>query len=716
MEQYAFGPFRLDCGTRELWRGAVPVSLTPKAYDLLRALVMSGGVAIPKEQLLKQVWPDSFVSEDTLTQNIATLRRALGDSPDQPQYIVTVPRHGYRFAAVVRPVIDATQRTPVPGRGPWPVPRAIVALLAVISASTVVFVMSKIYLGPQAVVSNLVRFEVAAPPDTRFSVSASFPAISPDGRLLAFLAARAGEETRLWVRPLASARAHEMPGSAGALAPFWSPDSRFVGFFAHGSMKKVGVSGDAPESLCECVSRDALSGSWHGNDILFTRPEGIYRISAAGGVATRVTAPNPGRAETAHVLPEFLPDGRHFLYTTRVATEGSFESWIMVRSLDVPDDRRLLSTESQALYADGHILFVRDGQLLAQRFDASHLQALGDPVPITGAERIAINPSSPRGMFSVSRQARPPVLAYRDAPVAQLSWFDRGGNPLGAIGEPDDRNPAISHDGRRVAVSRQDATHRTRAIWILDVSRPGMASEVTKGGWDSCPVWSPDDGSIVFARGSPSEAQIYARTLSGTAAALPFGQRLQGCPLDWSRDGRTLLYAASRTAASSAEGLWLTAVPPSQPPTVLGDTAPTGPRGARGRISPNGRWLAYEADSGGRRDIYVRPFPAAAGPKWKVSSQGGIEPQWRGDGAELFYLGSDKNLMTVPVVTDRAFQSGSPTVLFMTDLDPLGTPIVGRNQYVATPDGQRFLLSQPSRSAPSLPIIVVLEWQAAISR
>lgn len=728
-ECYAFGPFRLNCRTRQLLRDGETIALTPKAFDTLRVLLTRRDRVVDKDELMKLVWPDSFVGDDSLTQNIATLRRALGDPSDQPQYIATIPRRGYRFVAAVReepvhaddsvvpePLAATTEAVRATGPMPPRWPRAWMAVSAV--ATLVVTSLTIGYLRlAQPSTPVVVRFAVSPPDGTTFSPSASFLAVSPNGRFLAFLASRPGDETRLWVRSLDSLTARELIGTDGALGPFWSPDSRYLGFFARGQLKKVSLLGEPPGVLCEAPLLGTASGSWHRNGvILFSQPKGIYRTSATGGAATLVTSVNRQHGESAHVLPQFLPDGRHFLYTARAEAGGSFDSWIVLRSLDSSDQSQLMIAHSQALYAHRDtLLFLRDGALLAQPFDATRLRLTGDPLPIADAEHVGFNPATPRGMFSVSQTG---VLAYRTSAPSELGWFDRAGRPLGWIGAPGfDRNPALSADGQRLAVSRYDPTTATRGIWILDVRRGGVASRFTsRTAWETCPVWSPDDTSIIFARGVPNDGALYEQSSNRAMEehALPHGPR--GCPLDWSRDGRYLLYGARPGFGSPGGGLWLVPVSGDGEPQALAGPWPSRPQTPQARISPNGRWLTYVSDASGRSEIYVRSFPDGAAGAWKVSSQGGIEPQWRGDGQELFFLGADKRLMAVAVMTAGAFRTGTPTALFSTDLDPTGLPIAGRNQYLVTADGQRFLINQPRHDVGPSSVTVLVNWPAALKR
>ena len=713
-DRYAFGAFVLDAGTRELRRDDQLIPLTPKAFDLLQVLVASGGVALEKQGLMKSVWTDSYVGEETLTQNIATLRRALGDVAERPQYIVTVPRHGYRFAAEVRTVPSA--RHDSAAVGPATLPRdarftagiGIGALLVIAAVIAVVVVRAR----PAPSDRRMTQFEIPAPPGTVFNPSASHPAVSPDGRTIAFLAGRPGEHARIWLRPLESLTARELPGTAGAFAPFWSPDSRFLGFFAEDLLKTIAVSGGAPQVVCEVSATGVRSGSWNANGvILFNKPDGIYRTSANGGGPTRLTTVRSG--EAVHVLPQFLPDGRHFVYTSQLGAGDAYESWIVLRSLDAADDRRLFSTASQALYAGGdELLFVRSGRLHVQRFDFERLSVKGDPVIVGGLDSIGVNSASARGMFGASHDAGNAILAYRAAPAAELSWFDRRGTPLGRFGEIGDRTPAISHDGTRVAVVRTDGARSTRAIWILDIEH-GVASKATEGRWVDCPAWSPNDSAIVFARGVPNSGEIFQKSLSDGTEAAAGQQRVRGCPMEWSSDGRYVLYASDANAQSPASSMWLLPMGRIEPPRRLEGTGPAGPRGAQGRLSPNGRWLAYETDGAGRREIVVRAFPDGTR-TWQVSTNGGIEPQWSADGKELFFLAFDRKLMSVPVTTEGDFRPGAPVALFQTALDAYGIPINGRNQYVVSPDRQRFLLKQARPDAPPAAITVVMNWRSLV--
>lgn len=736
-ESYEFGVFRLDCRTRELRRGDEVLPLTLKAFELLRVLVTAGGRVVEKAELMKLVWPDSFVSDDSLTHHVAVLRKALSDAPDRPQYILTVPRYGYRFVAPVRTGSEASPEAlltndsgttaegreqpstepagvavvsvpaySAPGAGVrWGFVWTVLAMLLILGVGAAVWFLQR----PPSTGPMPARFIVESPKGTTFSASASLLAVSPDGRLLAFVAARPGEDARLWVRPLESLTPLELPGTERALSPFWSPDSRSLGFAAGGQLKTVSLLGEPPKVLWTLQPGQGPSASWSRDGvILFSQANVIFRIPTNGGVATPVTSLDAGLRETVHRLPEFLPNGRHFLYVA-VGQGGAFDSWIKLGSLDGSEPRRLIRASSQALYADpGYLLFLRDGALVAQRFDASKLTLEGAPQDVAEAE-VGFNPATPRGLFSVAQAGG--TLAYRPAAVRELGWYDRTGRPLGSIGAAGrDSDPALSPDGQRVAVSRYDPTTSTRKIWIID-ARSGLASSFTPDHfWATCPVWSADSTRVFFASGATGRGRLHEKAVEGRVQARPLTPVMTGCPLGL--DGSNLLYSseadgAARDSNGSQRALWSVSLNARTGPTSL-----AGPFSARGQRSPDGGWLAYVSDVSGRNEVYVRPHPD--GEPQKISVNGGIEPQWRADGRELYFISADKSLMAVSVTTNGGLRAGTAEALFVTRLDPDGLPVSGRNQYVPSPSGDRFLINQSPSDAPSPPLVVLSHWTTAL--
>jgi len=547
-----------------------------------------------------------------------------------------------------------------------------------------------------------IRFEVPAPEGTTFSPSASLLSISPDGRLLAFVGSSPGAATHIWIRDLRSVSARELAGTDGALGPFWSPDSRRIGFFAKGQVKTVGLLGEPPIVIAD-LAVDTLAGAWNqDDDILVTGSHGLVQLSAKGGPMRPLPDPGAG-SEASGVCPEFLPDGRHFLYMVRDRREPR-ENWIVVRSLDASGEKRLLSAGSQAFYVEpGYLMFVRDGSLVSQQFDMAGLRMVGEPIPVTDSDHIGINRNNLRAMLSVSRNG---VVAFRTEGVLELTWFDRAGQRLGTVGQAGyDLEPVISPDGHRLAVSRYDPRSGTKDIWILDLLRGAADSRLTHQARASSPIWSVDGSSILFTCGTGSDRArpICEQAVDSSADAHILG--ISSVPYDQSRDGRSIIFGAPGLGNGTSD-LWV--MTRGSAPVRLSD-----PRfsARQAQLSPDGRWMAYSSDVTGNDEIYVRAFPNADAAR-QISLSGGIEPQWRRDGQELFWVAADRRLMRASVDTTGTFRSGTPTALFQTTMDPTARlGIIGRTQYAVAPDGQRFLINQTPAHATPPPITVIVNWR-----
>jgi len=423
-----FGDYELDLGTRLLSRSGAVVHLSPKAFEVLRVLVERRPNAVSKSELHERIWPGTFVSDDSLSRLIVELREAIDDNARKPRFVRTLHGFGYAFSAVatvasdnepgVNRVMGAGDSVSTAESADQEIERPVVqrrtggatalVAVAVLAALTAVpFFLRRSSSTP----SVPTRFIVEAPEGTAFSPSASLLAVSPNGRLVAFLAARPGQETRLWVRSLDSLNAHELAGTDAARGPFWSSDSQSLGFFAHDQLKTVSLLGEPPRILC-AVQTTTPGGTWSQNGvILFSHANAIFRISSTGGVPTRITSIDSAHGETAHNLPQFLPDGRHFIYLAKGATIGARNSWIVSESIDRSERRPLIRASSQAVYAEpGYLFFLDDDALLAQPFDATGFQLKGAPLRVAEADHVGFNPGTPRGMFAVSSAG---TLAYR---------------------------------------------------------------------------------------------------------------------------------------------------------------------------------------------------------------------------------------------------------------------------------------------------------------
>jgi len=550
--------------------------------------------------------------------------------------------------------------------------------------------------------SRTIRFFVF-PPEKAVVDSIS---VSPDGGHMAFVASSSDGRILLWVRPMDAHAARPVAGTEGAMFPFWSPDSRFLGFFAEGKLKKVEAAGGPAEALCDAAT--PRGGTWNRDGVILFSPNaggGLYRVSAAGGVAAPLTALDPSRRENSHRWPYFLPDGLHFLYYVRSGQPEN--AGIYAGSLDSKETRRLVSAPSNAVYAPpGYLLFDRDGTLMAQAFDVQKLRITGEPFP--AAEDVGYDGGSLRTDFAVSDNG---VLAYRSSASfnTQLTWFDRKGKPLGSVGPREGYfNLSLSLDERKLAVSRLASRTGTRDIWLFDLSR-GTSSRFTfDPSTEVAPCWSPDGGRIAFSSDRDGPYNLYQKLATGSANdELLVSTGVSKYPNHWSSDGRYIVYESLDPKTNL--DLWVL--------PLFGDRKPilylrTGSDEWQGQLSPDGRWMAYTSNESGRSEVYVQALPISGG-KWQISTNGGVYPRWRGDGKEIFYLAQDRKVMAVTVKADSTFETGVPAELFPTQV----AQVVGvRNPYAVTADGQRFLINTRVEEAGSSSIAVVINWHAGLKK
>ena len=389
-----------------------------------------------------------------------------------------------------------------------------------------------------------VRLSLVPPADVALApgVNQLVPVVSPDGRRVAFSASRPGEPVRIWVRSLESLDARSLSGTDNARGPFWSPDSRSLAFFAEDKLKTIDAAGGPVQTVCKIPNSSASPGaSWSrtGTILFARRTGGLMKVAASGGEPTPTTVVDTTNGDASHVFPTFLPDGRQFLYLSRPSNT------LWLGTLDSSEATRLFSSESQAFYADGHLLFARQGALLAQPYDVSRATLAGDPTAI--AERLAVDPILGAPAFSSSETG---VLVYRTgagSSQTQLTWVDRSGKEIGKIGPVGRyRNPVLSGDGTRIALEASDTENRTQDLWILELPHGAPSRFTVDRGNDIYPVWSPDDSRIAF--GSDRQGGIYnlyEKMSSGSAGEklllASTGDNLTG-PYDWSPDGRFLLF------------------------------------------------------------------------------------------------------------------------------------------------------------------------------
>jgi eukaryotic-like serine/threonine-protein kinase len=553
------------------------------------------------------------------------------------------------------------------------------------------------YLRP-APEPRVVQFEVT-PGDKAMSESLLFPVVSPDGQHVAF-AYGSGDQSRIWLHSLNSMVTNILPGTEGVdSASFsWSPDGRQIAFSTSSALKKISITGGTPQTICNLA---AGSIAWNrDNVILFSRPDQpLSKVSAEGGEPKPLTTLDKSRQETQHHFPRFLPDGRHFTYVAFSAKPENTATYLA--SLDSPEVKRIHDGDVGAIYAPpGYLIFMRGQSLTAQRFDVRKAELSGDPMLLVD--------SVGYGLFWVSENG---VLTYLpgsgELQRTQLVWFDRNGKRVGTVGEPAVyTNPAISPDQKKVAVGKLDLQTKTRDIWVIDLQRGTPSRFTFDPGDDLDPGWSPDVTRIAFTSDRKGHRDIYLKLANGAGEEQMLLQS-EGNKLveDWSSDGQYLLWGTNTE-------LWLFSFKEhkSQPlPKFTQD---------QGRFCPSSsgppRWVAYTSYERGQQ-VYVRSLAGAlsgSGGNWQISTSGGSEPMWRGDGKELFFL-NDNKLMAVEVNGDgEAFQASIPKKLFEARL----TPVQRRNRYVVTSDGKRFLMNVLAEEQERTSFRVVLNWPALLKR
>ena len=547
---------------------------------------------------------------------------------------------------------------------------------------------------------RLVRFEVAIPANV---TSIDMPRISPDGQTLAFNATDSEGKTQIWIRPLNALVAQPLAGTEGTTRPFWSPDSRFLGFFSGGKLKKVDVAGGPPTKICDAPT--GADGTWSPEGVILfdgTGSDPINRVPAAGGAPVVAVKPDAASKQVQVGWPEFLPDGRHFMYMS--IAQKVDESAYRIGSLDTAETKPFAPAQTMLTYAPpGYLLFVRDRTLVAQRFDAKAMKTTGEPVPL--AEQIGTDAVG-LARFSVSRDG---VLAYRTGESGdRMLWLDRSGKELSMLGDPGEyAEPSLSPSGDRLAFDLTDLRGGKGDIWIRDLAR-GVNSRFTFAAGNAyAPLWSSDGKTIVFASDREANPGLYEKSASGQGEEkLLLKEPALTVPVSFTPDGRLLAYQV-RNPKTAWDILILPMAGDRKP--VAFAAAPyneTGPT-----FSPDGRFLAYQSNESGRNEIYVQSYPGPGG-KWQISSAGGTDPHWRGDGKEIYYRALDQKLMAVEIRAGDSLEAGIPQALFQ------GRVHIGnaRNKFLPAGNGQRFLFVAPLGRESMTPTTVVLNWFAGFGR
>jgi Tol biopolymer transport system component/predicted Ser/Thr protein kinase len=527
--------------------------------------------------------------------------------------------------------------------------------------------------------------------------------ISPDGRFVTFAARTAEGKTALWLRPLGSLDARPIPGTEGAAFPFWSPDSRFLAFFADAKLQKVDLAGAPPLILCDAT--DGRSGGWNREGVIVFSPDttvGISRVAAGGGAPVPVTKLDTAHGETTHRWATFLPDGRHFLYMAGSHAAGTKAevNAIYVGAFGSSEKTLLMEARSNIIYASGYLLYMRESVLLAQRFDPGSRKLIGDPIPL--AQGVQTDPDYFRGVFGASDNG---LLVYgigAGSVKTSLFWYDRSGKRSSeTLGEPANfRSLAIAPDGVRYAATITDPGTGTPNIWIGD-SR-GTRTRFTFGPNADDPVWSPDGSRIAFVQvEKQARMAVYVKPANGGQEELLYRAESQAVPTAWSRDGRFLaLYV--RTAGKSNDDIWILPLAGDRKPypLVATDSEEYDPT-----FSPDGRWMTYVSNESGKYELYAIGFPTPGG-KWQISNGGAVGGQWTSNGKEILYINGSNEIFSVGVQqTPSGLTVSPPNLLFRVQT---ATGAFG-------PDGARFLLSVPLEGAAKPRVALVTNWMSSLS-
>jgi Tol biopolymer transport system component len=595
-----------------------------------------------------------------------------------------------RISAMELPDVKPWRR-----RIPW-----VAAGLAAVAA----LVLGVLLIGRKAPEERVIRFETPPPEGGRFHLAPDNPgplAVSPDGNIIAYAGRTADGVILLWVRALDEAEARPLPGTENAQYPFWSPNSRRIGFFSNNKLRVVEAAGGPPLALCDAP--DAKGGTWSRNGVIVFAPNynsPLHKVAEAGGESTPVTEFDENRKDNSHRHPRFLPDGRHFLYMARSALGAAEGHAVVIASLEGSEERLLFRAPTGVEYASGHILFVRERTLMARPFDAGALEFTGDPFPIAEAVTL-LAPGTLVGVFSASQNG---VLAYQvgsgEDDSFRLVWRDREGNELGTVGEPASYDEVhIIPGGELAAVSQEESAAGNGDIWVIDMRRNLFTRFTFDLGYESGVTPSPDGKALYYTASRGGEFSLMRKEIGGSGEGeIVLESTDEMYPSSVSPDGEHLAFHSG--GDDTNYDIWILPLSGEGEgfPFIKTEFAETS-----GMFSPDGRWLTYVSDESGRPEVYVTAFPEP-GRKWQISLSGGQSPRWNENGSEILYHASDGTITAALVeVRDGGLLVGEATPLYNTRLQPLNYHF-----WALAPDGERVLAMEAGseHDAPNLSVVV----------
>jgi eukaryotic-like serine/threonine-protein kinase len=529
-------------------------------------------------------------------------------------------------------------------------------------------------------------------------------AIAPNGQTVAIVAySHQLNNYALWTYDIGSRRAISLDGTLGASYPFWSPDSKSIGFFAEGKLKRIDVGAGPIQVLCDAPN--GRGGTWNKEDTIIFAPDalaGLSTVSSLGGTPTELTKPDTASSESSHRWPIFLPDGKHFLYLAINFSLKRTLNTIFIGSLKSPEKHLIVHSGSNVVYVAPYLLYLRDKTLVAQQLEPDKFELIGEPRTLS--DETLVFSQIGRAVFD----ATPQVLleqAGSGIDLSELIWVDRKGRELTKVGHAAwYDNIQISPDGQKLATDRTDPDDRNTDVWILDLSRDTTTRLTFDPALDISPVWVGNT-RLLFTSNRSFEFRLYSKNADGSGSDedISAGGTQQFIPVSASRDGKFVL-------VRKTNHLWYLALPDRNPKSLIAANWVL----QSAQFSPDGRWMAYASNESGRMEVYVSPFPSVNA-KWQVSTNGGSEPRWRHDGKELFFLAPDATLMATPVTFGVSFQAGTPVPLFQ--LHPrISVASFDLFSYDVSTDGQRFLVANKIDQTNAVPVSVVLNWTSALQK
>jgi serine/threonine-protein kinase len=689
----SFGPFAFDPQSGLLWRDGLEIALPPRVLGVLETLTERPGEVVGRQELLDRVWKDAFVTDTSLAEAVSVLRQALGDDPQAPTYVQTVHRRGYRFVAPVERGQTAAEagaergqtrtgagsdgaETRVGASSDWGLASltgwAIAIFAIALAASAIYYGVRKNSIEPAPVV----RFDVRPAAGSWFDRRAPAFAVAPDGRTIAWAACEAATSTcGLFVRPIDRLEASRLAGTDGAEAPFFSADGRWLGFFADGKLKKVALAGGSPIVLADAPVPGG--GSWNDEgEIVFSgRPAGGLELTPdQGGEVTTITTPQPAKGELRHAWPAWMPGNRAILFTVLTSTVPSATGLLALKPVRSQSWGTLRAGVSRAVpAAPGYLLIASANDLQASTYDENALSLTGASDDVSMINALA----HANGIPQFASGGGTVVALQAPSTSRTIEWSDAPGRAI--PNAPRLAQLTLSPDGRRAAGVATDATGSD--IWTVDLGN-GSLTRVTFGGTNVSPAWTPV-GEVMYATRRPdgpfaiaSLAQVPADSHMFPAAIAQDGRI---AALQTMKDGRTSLVLVGPNAAPQ--------------PIVSGRFDETS-----AAFSPDGTWIAFDADESGRREVYVQRTGSSR--RTQVSTIGGERPSWNADGHAI-YFHEGTRFVRVPIDAAGVPRMDSRTTVFdRPDADVIGI----------APDGRLLLEVQPLPVTPVNGATVILQW------